>query len=170
MPSPHNPHRHPISTPTRAAPFAAGAPAGGWGSLKGLTKRFAREGNPISASLVLMYQNKPHGYACPSCAWAKPAPPHLFEFCENGAKATIWELTHKRATPDFFARHSVTELANWSDNALESTGRLTQPLRYDATTDHYVPVAWEEAFAAIGTELRADCAFLDKLQVDRQFA
>jgi len=24
----------------------------------------------------------------PSCAWAKPAAPHVFEFCENGAKAT----------------------------------------------------------------------------------
>src|SRR5438552_14585358 len=35
------------------------APAGGWGSFQGMAKRLAREGNPISASLVLMYQNKP---------------------------------------------------------------------------------------------------------------
>ena len=130
------------------------SPAGGWGSVKGLAKRFAREGNPISAGLVLMYQNKPHGFACPSCAWAKPAPPHLFEYCENGAKATIWELTQKRATPQFFAQHSVSELAQWSDHALESTGRLTQPMRYDANIDRYVPVTWDEAFFAIGHKLR----------------
>ena len=35
-----------------------------------------------------MRQNKPEGFACVSCAWAKPAEPHQVEFCENGAKAT----------------------------------------------------------------------------------
>ena len=43
---------------------------------------------------------------CVSCAWAKPADPRVFEFCENGAKATAWEITSKRVTPDFFARHT----------------------------------------------------------------
>jgi hypothetical protein len=65
---------------------------------------------------------------CPNCAWAKPAKPHLFEFCENGAKATIWEVTRDRATPEFFARHSLRELESWDDHALEATGRLTRPL------------------------------------------
>ena len=36
---------------------------------------------------------------CVSCAWAKPAEHHPFEFCENGAKATLWELTTRRCTP-----------------------------------------------------------------------
>jgi molybdopterin-dependent oxidoreductase alpha subunit len=130
------------------------APAGGWGSVRSLAKNFARNGNPVSAGLTLMNQNKPRGYACPSCAWAKPAAPHIFEFCENGAKATAWELTQHRATPTFFAQHTVCELESWSDNALESTGRLTQPMRYDAATDHYVPVSWESAFADIGERLR----------------
>jgi len=133
---------------------AYNAPAGGWGSVKSLAKNFARNGNPVSAGLTLMYQNKPRGYACPSCAWAKPASPHIFEFCENGAKATAWELTQKRATPEFFAQHTVRELESWSDNALESTGRLTRPLCYDSATDHYVPVPWETAFADIGGRLR----------------
>jgi anaerobic selenocysteine-containing dehydrogenase len=133
---------------------AYNAPAGGWGSVKSLAKNFARNGNPVSAGLTLMYQNKPRGYACPSCAWAKPASPHVFEFCENGAKAAAWELTQKRATPEFFAQHTVRELESWSDNALESTGRLTHPLRYDSATDHYVPVPWETAFADIGSRLR----------------
>jgi len=61
------------------------APAGGWGSVRSLARRFALDGNPVSASLMLAYQNKQHGFACPSCAWAKPAQPHVFEFCENGA-------------------------------------------------------------------------------------
>src|SRR5277367_6711999 len=85
---------------------------------------------------------------------AKPAAPHLFEFCENGAKATAWELTQHRATPALFAQHTVRELESWSDNVLESGGRLTQLMRYYPATDHYVPVSWESAFADIGERLR----------------
>jgi hypothetical protein len=90
---------------------------------------------------------------CTSCAWAKPAKPLAFEYCENGAKATAWEQTRRRATPDFFAAHTVTELLGWSDYALEEQGRLTHPMRYDAATDTYVPCEWQEAFDAIGREL-----------------
>jgi molybdopterin-dependent oxidoreductase alpha subunit len=104
---------------------------------------------------TLMRQNKPGGFMCVSCAWTKPARPHPFEFCENGAKATLWELTSRRCTPDFFATHNVTELRSWSDFDLEQQGRLTHPLRYDAPSDRYLPCAWDEAFSAIGAELRA---------------
>jgi formate dehydrogenase major subunit len=38
---------------------------------------------------------------------------------------------------------------------LEEHGRLTEPMRYDATTDHYVPIDWSDAFAMIGRELNA---------------
>ena len=48
---------------------------------------------------------------CTSCAWAKPAEPHPFEFCENGAKATIWELTRDRCGPEFFADHTARRAA-----------------------------------------------------------
>ena len=92
-----------------------------------------------------MHQNKPKGFACVSCSWAKPAKPHPFEFCEEGAKATTWEITSRRCSPDFFAEHTVRELGSWSDHALEESGRLTHPLRYDAASDKYVPVRWEDA-------------------------
>ncbi len=127
-------------------------PAGGWGSVKSLYTIMRREETlPL---LQLWRQNKPEGFACVSCAWAKPARPHPFEFCENGAKATAWEMTSRRVTPELFARHSVSEMLEWSDFELEQRGRLTQPMRYDAATDRYVPVAWAEAFAAIGAALK----------------
>ena len=66
---------------------------------------------------------------CTSCASGKPADPHVFEFCENSAKATIWDLTSDHCTLAFFARYSVTELRSWSDYDLEMQGRLTEPLR-----------------------------------------
>ncbi|MCJ2016066.1 FdhF/YdeP family oxidoreductase [Methylobacterium sp. E-065] len=130
-------------------------PAGGWGSARSLVEILTREGVPITGSALLRKQNKPDGYMCTSCAWAKPAKPLAFEYCENGAKATAWEQTRRRATSDFFAAHSVTELLSWSDYALEEQGRLTHPLRYDPETDRYRPVSWEDAMAEIGRELKA---------------
>jgi molybdopterin-dependent oxidoreductase alpha subunit len=130
-------------------------PAGGWGSARSLLEILTREGVPVTGTALLTKQNKPGGIMCTSCAWAKPAKPLAFEYCENGAKATAWEQTRRRATTDFFAAHSVTELRTWSDYALEEAGRLTHPLRYDPDTDHYRPCTWEEAFAEIGRELKA---------------
>ncbi len=129
--------------------------AGGWGSMRALGSILMQEHVVASGTRALMKQNKPEGFACVSCSWAKPADPHAFEFCENGAKATAWEITDKRATPEFFAQHTVTELENWSDLALESAGRLTAPMRYDDETDKYLPLSWEQAFNEIGAELRA---------------
>ena len=99
--------------------------------------------------------NQPDGFDCPGCAWPDPKHTSSFEFCENGAKAVAFELTSRRVTRDFFAAHTVRELEQNSDYWLEEQGRLTEPMRYDAGSDHYVPIGWEEAFALIGDELRA---------------
>lgn len=132
-----------------------GGPAGGWGSLRGIVQTAAKEASGIGALNALMHQNKPGGFACASCAWTKPAHHHPFEFCENGAKATLWELTSRRCTPEFFASHTVRELRGWSDHDLEHQGRLTHPMRYERASDRYVPCSWEEAFSAIGGTLKA---------------
>ncbi|SDI49112.1 FdhF/YdeP family oxidoreductase [Salipiger marinus] len=128
-------------------------PAGGWGSLRGIAQVIG-EARPSPGALdTLMRQNKPGGHMCTSCAWTKPAKPHAFEFCENGAKATLWDLTRDRCDPGFFERHTLTELRSWTDHALEKAGRLTHPLRYDAARDRYLPCSWDEAFEGIAAEL-----------------
>jgi len=129
-------------------------PAGGWGSVKAVASVLTQEEVAILGSEILLKQNKPDGYMCVSCSWAKPAKPHPFEFCENGAKATAWEITRKTVTPEFFAEHTLSELRTWSDHSLEGAGRLTTPMRYDPSTDRYAPVAWSEAFREIGAELK----------------
>lgn len=131
------------------------SPAGGWGSLEGIVRIFGKEWDSPAVLNTLRRQNKPKGFMCVSCSWAKPADYHSFEFCENGAKATLWELTSRRCTREFFADHTVTELLSWSDYNLEQQGRLTHPLRYDSATDKYVPCSWGEAFQAIGSQLKA---------------
>ncbi|MCW5737206.1 MAG: FdhF/YdeP family oxidoreductase [Enhydrobacter sp.] len=129
-------------------------PAGGWGSLRGIFDTMAQEMSSPGALNTLRRQNKTGGFMCVSCAWGKPEHPHAFEFCENGAKATLWELTTRRCTPEFFADHTVTELRYWTDHDLEQEGRLTHPLRYDAASDRYVLCSWQEAFEAIGAALK----------------
>ncbi|WP_020188222.1 FdhF/YdeP family oxidoreductase [Methylopila sp. 73B] len=130
-------------------------PAGGWGSAKSVGRYVLGEGSPLRTTAALAKQNKVGGFACVSCAWSKPRDPNVFEFCENGAKATAWELTSKAIDASFFARHTLRELEHWSDFALEDQGRLTEPLKYDAASDRYLPIAWKQAFAEIGAELNA---------------
>jgi len=140
-------------TKVKIRPYSG--PAGGWGSVKSVAKYLGGQHLLVEGPGVLLKQNKPAGFSCVSCAWAKPVPSHPAEFCENGAKATAWELTKKRVTPEFFQKHTVSELQGWSDFQLEEIGRLTSPMRYDAATDKYVAVDWDEAFASIGRELAA---------------
>src|SRR3954451_2401764 len=130
-------------------------PAGGWGSVKAVASILTQEEVALLGSEILLKQNKPDGYMCVSCSWAKPAKPRPFESCENGAKATAWEITSQTVTPAIFAEHRLDELRDWSDHQLEEQGRLTVPMRYDRASDKYVQVAWAEAFREIGVELEA---------------
>jgi molybdopterin-dependent oxidoreductase alpha subunit len=136
----------------RIEPFTRAA--GGWTSVREVAHALGEAHIRLDGTRILLKQNKPDGFACVSCSWAKPADPHPAEFCEHGAKATAWELTTERCTPAFFAQHTLAELEGWSDLALESTGRLTAPMRWDAATDKYVEVSWHEAFDDIGQRLR----------------
>ena len=131
------------------------APAGGWGALKAVAEALKREQIAVQGSKALLKTNQPDGFDCPGCAWPDPKHTSAFEFCENGAKAVTWESTAKRVGPEFFAAHSVAELWQQPDHWLEGQGRITEPLRYNADTDHYEPVAWAEAFAGIASGLNA---------------
>jgi len=128
--------------------------AGGWGALKSCGKQLLQSGSALSGARTMLKANQPNGFDCPGCAWGDPEHGSSFEFCENGVKAVSWEATQKRATPAFFAKHTVSELRKLSDYELELNGRLTHPMRYDAQSDTYLPVAWEDAFAEIGGILK----------------
>ena len=107
-------------------------------------------------SQALYRLNQKGGFDCPSCAWPDPdGERSRFEFCENGAKAVATEITRKRADRDFFAQHSITELAEKSDFWLNDAGRLTEPMLLDADASHYVPISWDAAFQLLAEELNA---------------
>ena len=150
----HAPMRKTENSSSNTKPVEYHGAAGGWGALESIARIFGKEWSTPAALNTLRRQNKPKGFMCVSCSWAKPANYHPFEFCENGAKATLWELTSRRCTPNFFAQHTLTELRAWRDYDLEQQGRITHPLRYDLATDRYRPCSWEDAFQAIGSQLK----------------
>ena len=130
-------------------------PAGGWGALKSVSKALLAQDIPVKGAKTLLSANQPDGFDCPGCAWPDRNHASTFEFCENGAKAVAAEATARRVTPEFFAQHTVTELAGKSDFFLEDQGRLTQPMVYDRASDKYLPIAWDDAFALVGRHLNA---------------
>ncbi len=139
--------------PPRYKPY--NQPAGGWGAAGATAKVLLQQSVIGKGSKALLAMNQPGGFKCPSCAFPDADERKKLEFCENGAKALAWEATQFRAGRELFARHTVTELMAQTDYWLEMQGRLTEPMRYDATTDHYVPCSWDDAFALIGRHLQA---------------
>jgi molybdopterin-dependent oxidoreductase alpha subunit len=131
------------------------SPAGGWGALQATARALREQSIVVKGSMALLSMNQPDGFDCPGCAWPDPKHASSFEFCENGAKAVSFELTRRQVTREFFGAHTVTELATRSDYWLEEQGRLTEPMRYDRVTDHYVPITWDDAFAMIAGHLNA---------------
>ena len=109
---------------------------------------------PLRSPEVFLKINQLTGFDCQSCAWPSPDKKRkLFEFCENGAKAVSDESTKKRIGPDFFARHSIADLAGKSDYWLNQQGRLTSPMVRHAGATHYQPITWSEAFTMIAQDL-----------------
>jgi molybdopterin-dependent oxidoreductase alpha subunit len=131
-------------------------PAAGWGAAGSVGRFLLREGEPVDGPRAILRMNHENGgFDCPGCAWPDDIHGLHLDLCENGIKHVTWEMTRKRVDRAFFAAHSVTELSAWSDADLEDQGRLTEPMRYDPDSDHYVPVSWPEAFDLTGTTLRA---------------
>lgn len=130
-------------------------PAGGWGALKSVAKHLNEQGVAVKGAKTLLHANQPDGFDCPGCAWPDRDHRSTFEFCENGAKAVAAEATARRATPEVIAARTLAEWAEASDYELEATGRLTEPLVYDALTDRYQRTTWDAAFALIAKELQA---------------
>ncbi|HEY2654216.1 MAG TPA: FdhF/YdeP family oxidoreductase [Solirubrobacteraceae bacterium] len=130
-------------------------PAAGWGAARSVAKVIAEAGDPIDGFRSLFVMNHENGgFDCPGCAWPDDPSGLRLDICESGVKHATWELTPKHVDREFFAAHTVGELAGWTDYDLEAQGRLAEPMIYDATADTYVPVSWERAFAVVGDALR----------------
>ena len=130
-------------------------PAAGWGAALAVGKVLLEQRQPVAGTRAMFTMNHPKsGFDCPGCAWPDDKGVAL-DICENGIKHVTWEMTHKRVGKEFFAEHSVSELSEWTDFALEDAGRLVGPMVYDAASDHYVPISWNDAFRLIADQITA---------------
>jgi anaerobic selenocysteine-containing dehydrogenase len=130
-------------------------PAAGWGAAISIAGVLLNQGKLLDGTRAVFKMNHENGgFDCPGCAWPDDRKGLRLDICENGIKHSTWEMTRKRVNRDFFAAHAVTDLMGWTDFALEDAGRLTESMRYDAASDKYLPVTWDEAFALAGRHLR----------------
>ena len=99
--------------------------------------------------------NQQGGFDCPGCAWPDPGDERspLGEYCENGLKAIAEEVQKDRIGADFFAKHAIAEMLQWSDFELGKKGRLVEPMVLKEGADHYTPISWDEAFGLIAAHL-----------------
>src|SRR5262249_5335378 len=87
-------------------------PAAGWGAARSVGHVLERAHEPVEGIRALVVMNQEDGgFDCPGCAWPDdPLGLHL-DICENGVKHVTWELAPATADRDFFAAHTVTDLA-----------------------------------------------------------
>lgn len=152
LPSAENPEKLLNLKFTGAKKWAAGIPA-----VEAALSDVMEEGIPLRGMRALFTMNQKGGFDCSSCAWPDPDDDRspLGEYCENGAKALAEEATTKKVTAEFFAQHSVVDLAKLTDFEIGRKGRLTQPMFMPKGGTHYQPISWDDAFKKIAYHLNA---------------
>jgi molybdopterin-dependent oxidoreductase alpha subunit len=118
-------------------------------------RRAVGQMGPVRTASTLLRLNQVDGFDCQGCAWPDPAPGHRHtaEFCENGAKAVAEEATKQLLDREFFATHSVEDLAGRTEFWLGKQGRITEPMVLRPGATHYAPISWDDAFATIAGHL-----------------
>ncbi|WP_201551016.1 FdhF/YdeP family oxidoreductase [Psychrobacter sp. DD43] len=130
-------------------------PAAGWPALIASTRTLMDYKAFLRGSISVLHSNQPKdGFDCPGCAWPDHKSNKAIDVCENGIKVIASETMNRRADAAFFANNTVTALQGWSGYELEHSGRLSEPLYYDATQDRYLPISWEAAYEIIADQLK----------------
>ena len=131
--------------------YAAGRPA-----VAEVLRQISEHTGLLRGAGALLKMNQPGGFDCPGCAWPEDyAGGKTAEFCENGAKAFADQATLKRVTTEFFAAHSVADLARRSGKWLNEQGRIAQPMVLKPGATHYTPITWFSALEMISRQLQA---------------
>ncbi|TWO32694.1 FdhF/YdeP family oxidoreductase [Seonamhaeicola sediminis] len=129
----------------------------GFSALKSATGMVLKYMKPLDALKISSKLNQKGGFDCPGCAWPDPDDDRslLGEYCENGIKAMAEEAQKNSIGRDFFAKHSVNQLAEWSDFEIGKSGRLAEPMYLAKGATHYQSISWEDAFTLVAKHLNA---------------
>ena len=130
--------------------------AGGLEAVVSSAEHVFGEVGVVEGTKTLLKLNQFDGFDCPGCAWPDPDEHRsVVEFCENGAKAVAEEATNAKCDVEFFKKHSVMEMLQWTDYEIGKSGRVVQPMILRDGTDHYEPIEWTDAFQLIGNKLKS---------------
>lgn len=83
------------------------------------------------------------------------------EVCKKSLQAMTSDM-QPAITADFWQKHSVAQLQQWSPRQLETSGRLIQPVLYCRGDDHFRTTTWEDAYSRIESKL-------EQVQADETF-
>ncbi|GAA3573886.1 FdhF/YdeP family oxidoreductase [Snuella lapsa] len=148
------------STPETFTDLSVKAPpknSAGMDALKSAVGQVSKYMNPVNAIKLSFKMNQKGGFDCPGCAWPDPDDERsvLGEYCENGMKAMAEEAQNKTIKADFFAKHTVDDLAGLSDFEIGKSGRLAEPMYLPKGASHYQPITWGDAFTKVAENLNA---------------
>src|SRR6478735_760172 len=130
--------------------------AGGIPAVVSSLEHVFKEVGVIEGTKTLLKLNQFNGFDCPGCAWPDPDEHRsVVEFCENGAKAVAEEATDAKCDVEFFKRHSVSEMNQWTDFEIGKSGRVVQPMILREGSTHYEPIEWSDSFQLVGNKLKS---------------
>ena len=75
------------------------------------------------------------------------------EVCKKSIQAMAADM-QPAITADFWGKHPISQIRNWSPRQLETSGRLIQPILVEQGQEHYRTITWNEAFDRIASKLK----------------
>ncbi len=124
---------------------------GGWAAIRYTFKKAKEAGGIWRLYKALRTKN-----ACKTCALGMGGQAggmvnergSFPEVCKKSIQAMTSDM-QAAITADFWSRHSVAELQQWSPRQLEYAGRLIQPVVLERGQSHFRTTTWADAFDRI---------------------
>ncbi|MFQ5444739.1 MAG: histidine kinase, partial [Nitrospinales bacterium] len=129
--------------------------AGGWGAIRYSLKMARRAGGMWPMMKALFSRN-----SCKSCALGmggqkgglRDEKGYFPSVCNKSFLAQASDM--QGVIPqDFFNRHDIQSLSNWTPQQLELSGRLTEPLLCEQGDTHYRIITWEKATQLLAEQM-----------------
>ncbi len=128
---------------------------GGWAAIRYTFKKAREAGGVWKFYKALRSKN-----ACKTCALGMGGQAggmvneqgSFPEVCKKSLQAMASDM-QPAITADFWQKHSVADLQQWTPRQLETSGRLIQPVVYRRGASHFETISWKDAFSKIATKL-----------------
>ncbi|MFO0923066.1 MAG: FdhF/YdeP family oxidoreductase [Pirellulales bacterium] len=130
--------------------------SGGWHAIRYTLKKAREAGGTWKLYRALRTKN-----ACKTCALGMGGQKggmvnergSFPEVCKKSIQAMVSDM-QVAITADFWSRFSIEQMKRWTPRQLEVSGRLIQPVLYEAGASHYRTITWSEAFQRIVDKLK----------------